>query len=135
MSKSFRELGVSRAVDDALTARTIEIPFPIQELVLPDALAGLDVLARSPTGSGKTLAIVVPIAERVGRSDGLSALVLVPTRELAAQVTAEIDPLARAKRLTVTAAYGGLPLHAQAKHAKQTQVLAATLGRLEDPLK
>ena len=67
MSKSFRELGVSRAVVDALAARKIESPFRIQELVLPDALAGLDVLARSPTGSGKTLAFAVPIAERVNR--------------------------------------------------------------------
>ena len=132
MSKSFRELGVSRAVVDALAARTIESPFRIQELVLPDALAGLDVLARSPTGSGKTLAFAVPIAERVGREDGLSALVLVPTRELAAQVTAEIEPLAQVKGLRVTAVYGGMPLNKQAKRAKSAQVLVATPGRLED---
>src|SRR6476646_6144351 len=133
MSKSFRELGVSRPVVDALAARKIESPFRIQELVLPDALAGLDVLARSPTGSGKTLAFAVPIAERIA-PDGESpaALVLVPTRELAAQVTAEIEPLAKAKGLTVTAAYGGLPLHAQAKRAKRANVLVATPGRLED---
>jgi ATP-dependent RNA helicase RhlE len=132
MSKSFRELGVSRPVVDALAARKIESPFRIQELVLPDALAGLDVLARSPTGSGKTLAFAVPIAERTAREAGLSALVLVPTRELAAQVTAEIDPLVQAKGLTVAAVYGGLPLHAQAKRAKRAHVLVATPGRLED---
>jgi ATP-dependent RNA helicase RhlE len=132
MSKSFRELGVSRPVVDALAARKIESPFRIQELVLPDALAGLDVLARSPTGSGKTLAFAVPIAERTARDAGTSALVLVPTRELAAQVTAEIEPLARAKGLTVTAVYGGMPLHTQAKRAKRAQVLVATPGRLED---
>ena len=133
MSKSFRELGVSRPVVDALAARKIESPFRIQELVLPDALAGLDVLGRSPTGSGKTLAFAVPIAERTSRDAGCpSALVLVPTRELAAQVTAEIEPLAKAKGLTVVAAYGGLPLHAQAKRAKHAHVLVATPGRLED---
>jgi superfamily II DNA/RNA helicase len=132
MSKSFRELGVSRPVVDALAARSIESPFRIQELVLPDALAGLDVLARSPTGSGKTLAFAVPIAERIAREPSLSALVLVPTRELAAQVTAEIEPLAQAKGLTVAAVYGGLPLHAQAKRAKRAHVLVATPGRLED---
>src|SRR5436190_19440090 len=103
MTKSFRELGVSRPVVDALAARKIESPFRIQELVLPDALAGLDVLARSPTGSGKTLAFAVPIAERIAGADGLSALVLVPTRELAAQVTAELEPLAQAKGVTVAA--------------------------------
>jgi ATP-dependent RNA helicase RhlE len=133
MSKSFRELGVSRPVVDALAARKIESPFRIQELVLPDALAGLDVLARSPTGSGKTLAFAVPIAERTSRDAGCpSALVLVPTRELAVQVTAEIDPLAKTKGLSVAAVYGGMPLHTQAKRAKRAQVLVATPGRLED---
>ena len=133
MSKSFRELGVSRPVVDALAARKIESPFRIQELVLPDALAGLDVLARSPTGSGKTLAFAAPIAERIARDDGCpSALVLVPTRELAVQVTAEIEPLAKAKGLTVAAVYGGMPLNAQAKRAKRAHVLVATPGRLED---
>jgi superfamily II DNA/RNA helicase len=133
MTKSFRELGVSRPVVDALAARKIESPFRIQELVLPDALAGLDVLARSPTGSGKTLAFAVPIVERTAGEDRRpSALVLVPTRELAAQVTAEIEPLAQAKGLTVAATYGGLPLHAQAKRAKRAHVLVATPGRLED---
>src|SRR5215831_13888048 len=96
--KSFAELGVSDAVVDALAARSIHHPFRIQELVLPDALAGLDVLAKSPTGSGKTLAFAVPIVERTTTDDPRpSALVLVPTRELASQVTEEIDPLARVK--------------------------------------
>jgi superfamily II DNA/RNA helicase len=133
MSKSFRELGVSRAVVDALQARKIESPFRIQALVLPDALAGMDVLARSPTGSGKTLAFAVPIVERTAPTDGRpSALVLVPTRELAAQVTSELEPLAHAKGLTVVATYGGLPLYKQAKRAKRAHVLVATPGRLED---
>jgi superfamily II DNA/RNA helicase len=75
----------------------------------------------------------VPIAERTAGDGGCpSALVLVPTRELAAQVTAEIEPLAQAKGLTVAAVYGGLPLHAQAKRAKRANVLVATPGRLED---
>ena len=59
--QSFRELGVTARVAEALAARSIHEPFPIQELVLPDALAGLDVLAKSPTGSGKTLAFALPI--------------------------------------------------------------------------
>src|SRR4249920_1956396 len=104
MQQSFRELGVSPPIVDALAARSIHEPFRIQELVLPDALAGLDVLARSPTGSRKTLAFAVPIAARTSSDGGRpSALVLVPTRELAAQVTAEIEPLAQTKGLTVAA--------------------------------
>ena len=62
--QSFRELGVSAPVADALAARSIDEPFTIQTLVLPDALAGLDILAKSPTGSGKTLAFAIPIVER-----------------------------------------------------------------------
>jgi len=131
--RSFRELGVSERVVDALAARSIHTPFRIQELVLPDALAGLDVLAKSPTGSGKTLAFAIPIAERTVPSDRhVSALVLVPTRELASQVTAELQPLAKAKGLTVASAYGGVPLRAQGNRAKSAHVLVATPGRLED---
>ena len=134
MSKqSFRQLGVSAPVASALAARSISHPFKIQELVLPDALQGLDVLVRSPTGSGKTLAFALPIVERTSAGDGRpSALVLVPTRELAAQVTAEFQPLATAKGLRVAAAYGGVPIHKQAKAIKSAHILVATPGRLED---
>src|SRR5512132_4152850 len=98
MQRSFRELGVSEPVADVLAARSIYQPFRIQTLVLPDALAGLDVLAKSPTGSGKTLAFAVPIVERTAPGDARpSALVLVPTRELASQVTEDFQPLATAR--------------------------------------
>jgi superfamily II DNA/RNA helicase len=131
--QSFRELGVSAPVVDALAARSIHEPFRIQALVLPDALAGLDVLAKSPTGSGKTLAFALPIVERTAATDARpSALVLVPTRELAAQVTAELESLAPSKQLSVAAAYGGVPLRAQAKRARAAHILVATPGRLED---
>ena len=129
---SFRELGVSQPVVDALAARSILHPFEIQELVLPDALAGLDILARSPTGSGKTLAFAVPIVERVTTKDARpSALVLVPTRELAAQVGAVLHLLAPVKGLTVATVYGGVPLQAQAKKAAGTRP-RGDAGRLED---
>jgi len=124
---------VSAPVADALAARSIVEPFRIQELVLPDALAGLDVLAKSPTGSGKTLAFGLPIVERTApNSDCPSALVLVPTRELAAQVSAELRSLARVKNLEVAVAYGGMPVGAQAKRARRAHILVATPGRLED---
>jgi len=132
-SQSFGRLGVSAPVVDALAARGITHPFEIQERTLPDALRGLDVLVRSPTGSGKTLAFALPIAERTAPEDGRpAALVLVPTRELASQVTDELDPLARARGLTVAPAYGGVPLRSQAKRIKNAHVLVATPGRLED---
>ena len=133
MHQSFRELGVSPTVVDALAARSIHEPFRIQALVLPDALAGLDVLAKSPTGSGKTLAFALPIVERTTAADSRpSALILVPTRELAAQVSAELESLVPAKGLKVAAVYGGVPLNAQAKRAKSAHILVATPGRLQD---
>jgi ATP-dependent RNA helicase RhlE len=131
--QSFRDLAVSEPLVDALTARDIHAPFRIQSLVLPDALAGLDVLARSPTGSGKTLAFALAIAQRLSDRDrGVRALVLVPTRELAAQVAQELKSVARAKRLRVAAVYGGVSIAAQAKQIRSAHVLVATPGRLED---
>ena len=131
--QSFQRLGVSAPVVEALAARNITQPFDIQERALPDSLSGLDVLVRSPTGSGKTLAFALPIVERTEPGDGRpSALVLVPTRELAAQVTDEIEPLAKARGLSVAPAYGGVPLRSQANRIKGAHVLVATPGRLED---
>ncbi len=131
--QSFRELGVSARVSDALAARSIHEPFTIQSLVLPDALAGLDVLAKSPTGSGKTLAFAIPIVERTTRQDRRpSALVLVPTRELAVQVTEDFSAIASANGLRVAAVYGGMPLKAQADRARGANILVATPGRLQD---
>jgi len=131
--QSFRALGVSAEVVQALGRRDIRTPFPIQTLVLPDALAGLDVLAKAPTGSGKTLAFGLAIVERTAAGDGgPQALVLVPTRELASQVADELETIARPKGLRVTAVYGGASLAAQAKRARGAEVLVATPGRLQD---
>src|SRR5215211_7341043 len=131
--QSFQRLGVSAPVVEALAARNITQPFDIQERALPDSLSGLDVLVRSPTGSGKTLAFALPIVERTEPSDGRpSALVLVPTRELAAQVTDDFQPLAEARGLSVAAAYGGVPIRSQSNRIKGAHILVATPGRLED---
>ena len=133
--QSFRALGVSADIADVLAARSILEPFTIQAAVLPDALAGLDILARSPTGSGKTLAFAIPIAERTSPKDRRpGALVLVPTRELAQQVTDELAAVGRPKGLSVAAVYGGVPLAAQAKRARSAHVVVATPGRLQDLL-
>jgi superfamily II DNA/RNA helicase len=133
MSSSFAGLGVSAAMVDALAARGIERPFPIQRLVIRDVLAGRDVLAKSPTGSGKTLAFAVPLADRIER-DGPrpAALVLAPTRELAAQIVEDMRPLARSRGLDVAAVYGGVGFEKQLRAARRAQVLVATPGRLED---
>ena len=133
MQQTFSALGVSAAVERALADRGITGPFRIQTLVLPDALGGRDVLAKSPTGSGKTLAFGIPLVERAP-VDGKTpaALVLVPTRELALQVTEDLEPLAKARGIRVAAAYGGAPVGAQAKRLKGAQIVVATPGRLQD---
>jgi len=133
MQHSFRALGVSDAVERALADLDIVEPFRIQSLVLPDAIAGRDVLAKAPTGSGKTLAFGVPIVERItGLSRAPEALVLVPTRELALQVASSIAAFASAKGVHVGVAYGGAPVSAQAKRLKGAQLVVATPGRLQD---
>jgi len=133
MSKSFAALGVATPVVQALSRMNIHEPFAVQTLVLPDALAGVDVLAESPTGSGKTLAFGLPIVERTARDGGRpGALVLVPTRELASQVVADLEPLAAARNLRIAAVYGGVPIPAQAKRAHTAHILVATPGRLTD---
>ena len=132
-TKSFTDLGVAEPLTAALARRSITIPFAIQSLVVPDALAGRDVLAKSPTGSGKTLAFAIPITQRLNPGAARpSALVLVPTRELAVQVAEEFEDLGRAHGLRVTAVYGGTSVSGQGKAAKSAHILVATPGRLED---
>jgi ATP-dependent RNA helicase RhlE len=130
---TFAELGVSESVVRALRARDIETPFPVQALVLRDAIAGRDVLGRSQTGSGKTLAFALPIVERVGTDEPAPvALVLVPTRELAQQVADEFADVAKAKGLRVGVAYGGTRVREQSRGIGRAHVLIATPGRLQD---
>ncbi len=134
--QSFADLGVSGAVCAALAARGITGAFPVQERVVPDVLAGHDVLVKSPTGSGKTLAFGLPLVERLEAAsmDRPSALVLAPTRELAQQIVAEVREVAHARALSIAAAYGGAGIERQAKLARRAHILVATPGRLEDLL-
>jgi superfamily II DNA/RNA helicase len=134
-SGSFADLGVSRAVVGSLSQAGITAPFAIQRAVIGDAIAGRDVIAKSPTGSGKTLAFGIPLVERIGAQDRRpAALVLAPTRELATQIVEEIHAIARARALRVTAVYGGVGLVKQSKEAATSHILVATPGRLEDLL-
>ncbi|HEV2820793.1 MAG TPA: DEAD/DEAH box helicase [Solirubrobacteraceae bacterium] len=132
-SLTFAELGVSQAAVRALNQRDVTAPFAIQSLVIPDVLAGRDVLAKSPTGSGKTLAFGVPIADRIEATDPRpSALILAPTRELATQIVEAIRDVAHARALSITAVYGGAGIEKQARQAPKSHILVATPGRLED---
>ena len=133
MSQSFGALGVSAEVGQALAARGIVEPFRIQSLVVPDALEGRDILGQAPTGSGKTLAFALPIVELVSACEPApAALVLVPTRELALQVTEELMLLGKPRGIRAAAAYGGAPVGSQVKRLRGAHVVVATPGRLND---
>jgi superfamily II DNA/RNA helicase len=136
---SFSALGVEPDLVDALETRGITQPFPIQALTIRDALAGRDVCGKAKTGSGKTLAFGLPVLQRLRRGlsgDGNRAprgLVLVPTRELARQVTDVLTPLADASGLTLAACYGGTSMDSQIKAMRAgTDLVIATPGRLID---
>jgi ATP-dependent RNA helicase RhlE len=130
---SFADLGISPATRDALARNGAEEPFPIQRLVIPDALDGHDMLVRSPTGSGKTLAFAAPLVDRIEADERRpAALVVAPTRELALQILQEIRPLAHARALSACAVYGGAGIARQAKLSRKSHILVATPGRLLD---
>ena len=131
--KSFADLGVSPVVARTLDTQGVRSPFPVQASVIPDALAGHDVLVKSPTGSGKTLALGIPLVDLIDASDArAAALVLAPTRELVSQIVEAIRPLAEARALSVASVYGGVGLEKQAKLARKAHIVVATPGRLED---
>jgi superfamily II DNA/RNA helicase len=136
---TFEALGVPAPLVEVLTASGITAPFPIQVATLPDTLAGRDVLGRGRTGSGKTLAFSIPLVARLAASTSKRqpkrprALILVPTRELANQVAAVVDPLARALGMKTTVVFGGVGQNPQVQAlAGGIDVLIACPGRLED---
>ena len=137
--QSFADLGVGEPLIDALTTRGILSPFPIQEKTLPDTLAGRDVLGRGKTGSGKTLAFSIPLVTRLAampRRARPTGLVLAPTRELATQIAATLEPLAATHGLKVTTIFGGVPQHRQVAALRSgVDVVVACPGRLEDLMK
>ncbi|MGE0218938.1 DEAD/DEAH box helicase [Mycolicibacterium sp.] len=134
---SFADLGVPAALTGVLAERGISAPFPIQSATLPDALAGRDVLGRGKTGSGKTLAFSIPLVAaltgRRSKPSRPSGLVLAPTRELATQITATLQPLAAAAGLSVTTIFGGVSQSRQVSALRSgVDIVVACPGRLED---
>ncbi|HUB70508.1 MAG TPA: DEAD/DEAH box helicase [Acidimicrobiales bacterium] len=134
---SFDDLGVPRALTSALARKGVTVPFPIQAATLPDSLAGRDVCGRAPTGGGKTLAFALAVLSRLStRAQGRrrpAALVLAPTRELAAQIEAEIAPLAAAVGARSASFYGGVGYDKQLGALRRgVDVVIACPGRLAD---
>ncbi|WP_141990727.1 DEAD/DEAH box helicase [Rhodoglobus vestalii] len=142
--QTFSSLGVPAPLVAALAADGKTTPFPIQLDTLPDTLGGRDVLGRGKTGSGKTLAFALPMVARLGgklsggkrRSGRPLGLVLAPTRELATQISAVIEPLAAAYGLNTTTIFGGVSQNRQVAALKAgVDIVVACPGRLEDLIK
>lgn len=136
---TFAALGVPAALTAALATAGITTPFPIQAATLPDTLAGRDVLGRGRTGSGKTYAFALPVLARLAASTSRRrpgrprALILAPTRELAAQIATSIAPLAEALSLRTLTVFGGVRQRPQISGLRAgVDVLVACPGRLAD---
>ena len=147
LTTTFRSLGILPETAEALEAVGITTPFPIQELTLPVALSGTDVIGQAKTGTGKTLGFGLPLLERVtvpadveaGRAapesltDAPQALVVVPTRELCQQVTNDLLTAGKVRNVRVTAIYGGRAYEPQVEALKKgVDVIVGTPGRLLD---
>ncbi|RDI69211.1 DEAD/DEAH box helicase [Nocardia pseudobrasiliensis] len=134
---SFAELGLRDPLVRALERGGISAPFPIQSDTLPDTLAGRDVLGRGKTGSGKTLAFSIPVVSRLadGRRQASRprGLILAPTRELATQIAAVLEPLTAVYSMRVATIFGGVSQHRQVKALQAgVDIVVACPGRLED---
>jgi superfamily II DNA/RNA helicase len=135
VTSSFADLGVPQDLADRLHADGLTDPFPIQAMTLPDALSGRDLCGRAPTGSGKTLAFALPLAAgaRRARPGQPTALVLVPTRELATQVAETLRPLAQVRGRRVATFFGGTNIRRDQQRLKQgVDIAVACPGRLAD---
>jgi len=132
---SFGDLGLPGPLVEILATKGITSPLPIQAATVADALEGRDVSGMAPTGSGKTLAFALPVAARVGRAKPRhpKALVLAPTRELAAQIALELNPLVGARGLRTQTFYGGVGFGNQRQALrKRVEVAVGCPGRIED---
>ncbi len=132
---NFSDLGIAPDMVEALQAEGIDSPFPIQEQTIPVALTGQDIIGQARTGTGKTLGFGLPLLQRLGDNPepGVKALVVVPTRELAIQVTEDLEVASSKRGTQIAAIYGGKAYEGQIEQIqKGAQVVVGTPGRLLD---
>jgi ATP-dependent RNA helicase DeaD len=128
----FESVKLSKEMVALLDERGITEPTPIQKEIVPAIFEGRDVIAQSETGSGKTLSFAIPIIERMNRRDGMRALVVCPTRELAVQISQEFVKFSHGKHLGITPIYGGVSINEQARRISRTNIVVGTPGRIID---
>jgi ATP-dependent RNA helicase DeaD len=136
LTKTFQELGIDDDTTKALKENGYEDPFPIQQEAIPLMLKGIDVIGQAHTGTGKTAAFALPILNKINRRGPIQSLILVPTRELAVQVTTEINKFAKYTGVRTVSIYGGQNIGIQHDQLRKgVQILVATPGRLIDHIK
>ena len=136
LTTKFEALGLSAEIIKALKENKFEDPFPIQQEAIPLMLKGIDVIGQAHTGTGKTAAFALPILTKIKRRGPIQALILVPTRELAVQVTVEINKFAKYTGIRTVSIYGGQSIGIQRDQLRKgVQILVATPGRLIDHIK
>ncbi|MGA9169473.1 MAG: DEAD/DEAH box helicase [Nitrososphaeraceae archaeon] len=136
MKTTFQQLGLGSEILRALNENGFEAPFPIQEAAIPFILKGMDVVGQAHTGTGKTAAFSLPLLTKIKYDGPVQALILVPTRELAVQVTSEINRLAKYTGIRTVSVYGGQSINIQNDQLKRgAQIIVATPGRLIDHIK
>jgi ATP-dependent RNA helicase DeaD len=136
LTKTFQELGIDVDTTKALKENGYEDPFPIQQEAIPLMLRGIDVIGQAHTGTGKTAAFALPILTKINRRGPIQSLIIVPTRELAVQVTTEINKFAKYTGIRTVSIYGGQNIGIQHDQLRKgVQILVATPGRLIDHIK
>ena len=132
----FEKLGLEKKLLDVLNDAGFTTPFPIQERAIPVLLAGNDVIGQAHTGTGKTAAYALPMLQLVTSKQGIQGIIMAPTRELALQITAEINRFAKNTGIKTATIYGGQGMGIQLDALrKKPEIIVATPGRLIDHLK
>lgn len=137
MSTDFLSLGVRTKLVNSLKGLRIKTPTPVQLQSIPVLLEGKDVVAQAQTGTGKTLAFLLPILERINsENSNIQALIITPTRELALQISNELNKLAPVVNANVLAAYGGMDVNRQTRKLKGSiHIVVGTPGRIIDHIR
>ena len=133
--QKFKELGISESTLNALDGMGFTEPTPIQVESIPHTLNGTDVLGQAQTGTGKTGAFGIPLIDKVADKQGVQALILAPTRELAMQVAEQLRTFSKGQNVNVITVFGGMPIDRQIKSLKKgPQIVVGTPGRVIDHL-
>jgi len=132
---TFNEFNFKDTLNQAINDAGFKEPSPVQADAIPLILEGHDLIGQAQTGTGKTAAFGLPVIQQMTGKDGIEALVIVPTRELAMQVSDELFRFGKTSGLKTATVYGGTPYNRQIDRINQANIIVATPGRLQDLLK